>query len=686
MFSWASIKEAFTVSQEDLTGFSKLSQFFTDTLPNPIPVSDPNLDITSLTKTNDTPFKPVTFVSNQRLRTHPAGSKLADEQAACEAVGNGDQFDHLVSLAATQDSSSKLRCGWVYDTQKPSNGRGAYGLMSGPFNTSAKGVWTWDLNAAQKKYHKSICDPITNCTDIDSSVYKARCGWNSAAGKAVPILNGSVAYPLDPLLSCPSDSLVTRGSSCIPPVPNTVVNSQGDLVPGPSPAGDCAPLPNGALSRACIIQKVVSAGCSADGTLAYALQGGSDSNYISALSQTKAYQIYQARATPALDPTSLQSGKLTTAQALDQFKQVNDLAAASQTAGLNYAARDLCYNKGALDSFDFCSELTPSTPGPFTLDCVQKAFLKMGGQRSGSFYPTDVTGYNNYARTWQDVLNIINSVVNRVTSSNRQEQEAAMSELYGINIEKKNGGPIPSSFTCRQGQSFGPVYIHQDYTLSFRITPTQIVPGVFTSIIHFTITNSDWGSPGCRSPAIYFFPGSLKMHCRIGDVSDLNWGFDIDGCVLNQPNDFQLTCSGPNVTWKLNGASGSASQPTKRLSGIGYAYGSNPWYTAAVASLANVSYVALPKSTATIKVTQASYGLNVRPSLAGNQTVKVGGLCDGKNSCDFDHTWNNFAGDPADGHAKSVNIKYSCSGSDTIRQFQSPLENGQSSTPISLNC
>mgnify|MGYP000997074007 CR=1 FL=1 len=46
---------------------------------------------------------------------------FAAKQAYCESVGNGDQFDHLKSLASTEDTASRLRCGWVYNNSNPEN-------------------------------------------------------------------------------------------------------------------------------------------------------------------------------------------------------------------------------------------------------------------------------------------------------------------------------------------------------------------------------------------------------------------------------------------------------------------------------------------------------------------------------------------------------------------------------------
>lgn len=450
MFGWfEKIKEGFASpafpNDPASVANANIQTYFSNTLPNVIFAQDKSLDVQKMTLTKNTrPSGTDFFIQNPRTRTGISGTYNATRQSQCEATGNGDQFDHLVSLAASQDGRSETRCGWMYDNTNPANGRGAYGTMNGPLNSSAKGTWMWNLQEAKQKYHRSICEKVAGCADIDSTLYKGRCGWNSKAGKAIPIENGQVAYPYITILNSSPEDLVTKGSSCSRPPAAIVLNDEGKPVQVQSPAaGPCTPLPNGSLSRDCLIQRVVSAGCTDEGTLVNALRSGSDTNYIDNLSRTNAYKLYQERAVIGLDSTSLKTGKIAAAQALDEFKRVNDHATSIQNGALEFASRDLCFKRGELDSFDFCSELTPTTPGPFTLDCIQKAFLKAGGQKTGTFYPTDPVPWNNYAKKWSDIGVIIQSVVNRLSSSNRGEQEAATKELYGIALEARSAAPIP---------------------------------------------------------------------------------------------------------------------------------------------------------------------------------------------------------------------------------------------------
>lgn len=482
-------KEGFDSYPNDkfTSGTRNIQSVFSKTMPNMIPTSDMSLPLDELTKTiNTRPSKVPSMLYNYRLanislKNPPtatsakstsaaagaAGAAAAgisqtsftQRQADCENSSNGDQFDHLVKLSGSQDPNSNMRCGWVYSNKNASNGRGAYGTEDGPFNTSATGIWMWDLNAAKQKYHKSICDQVTNCQDIDASTYGARCGWDKQGGKAIPIMNGRLAYPGNPVMSCTPENLVTSGKSC-PPV----------SVSPSTPAGVCSPLANGRLTRNCLIQKAKDAGCSDQGTLAMALSKGSDTNYIDQLKQTKAFEIYQQRAIPSLNEVSLKNGNYsTTADALNDFKNINDIAESELQRGLEYAARDLCFKKGTMDTFDFCSELPDNAPPPFTLDCLQKAFLRGGGQRTGTQFPSAQTiGSWNALPNWKAVNDRVARLISQAkldgfknykqgpnvqkkeawadmnaVSAARKRQEEAMIAAYGIGLESKSAIPPP---------------------------------------------------------------------------------------------------------------------------------------------------------------------------------------------------------------------------------------------------
>jgi len=418
---------------------SDIQTFFGVTLPNMVYTNDKDIDLEKLTETVNIRKGATDSVLKNKWKKGVGGlgDPFAAKQAACESAGNGDQFEHLSSLASSEDTQSRLRCGWVYNNTNPNSGRGAYGNSEGPFKTDAKGTWMWNLNAAKEKYHTEICKGIQGCPDIDSSIYKGRCGWCIKSGKAVPIISGGVAYPYLTNVACPTNQLVTKGSNC--PRPKPIDDPRAPRAPGEV----CTPLQTGALPRDCLIQKATAAGCSDEGALVQALRGGSDNDYFSGLRGQKAYKTYQERALIPLNETALRTGKITIADTLNEFKRVQDHSASEANSGLKNAARDLCLNKGLLDSFDFCSEIQDKATGPFSLECLQKAFLHAGGQKAGSSFPSsnNIAQWNSLSN-WAAVKARIQEIFGMTRSSNRKDQESGMMQFYGIRMQNKQN-PLP---------------------------------------------------------------------------------------------------------------------------------------------------------------------------------------------------------------------------------------------------
>jgi hypothetical protein len=157
---------------------------------------------------------------------------------------------------------------------------------------------------------------------------------------------------------------------------------------------------------------------------------------------------------------------------------------------------------------------------------------------------------------------------------------------------RTNCFPFPKNIDLprEHGKLLGQVALTQDYTLSFNIIP-RAINGNWNNIIHFTTNNADWHAVGCRTPAIWFFPGSLNLHVRIGDTRDWNWGIDTDPIPINQKSSFRLDCKGNQVTVTVNDRVYRATQPTQRASGNAVVYAPNPFYVSANAYIENLCYV-----------------------------------------------------------------------------------------------
>ena len=169
---------------------------------------------------------------------------------------------------------------------------------------------------------------------------------------------------------------------------------------------------------------------------------------------------------------------------------------------------------------------------------------------------------------------------------------AVKNSINDVIDNRTNCFPFPKNIDLprEHGKLLGQVALTQDYTLSFNIIP-RAINGNWNNIIHFTTNNADWHAVGCRTPAIWFFPGSLNLHVRIGDTRDWNWGIDTDPIPINQKSSFRLDCKGNQVTVTVNDRVYRATQPTQRASGNAVVYAPNPFYVSANAYIENLCYV-----------------------------------------------------------------------------------------------
>ena len=138
-----------------------------------------------------------------------------------------------------------------------------------------------------------------------------------------------------------------------------------------------------------------------------------------------------------------------------------------------------------------------------------------------------------------------------------------------------------------------------DYRLTFNIVPTGFQPD-YSNIVHFT-TKSDCCEFGSRSPAIWFFPGSTRLHVRIGDSTDFNWGLDTDALPLNALTKVTLECNGKSVKLTVGATAYSATQPTNRFAGTLIVYAGDPGWEPAKAVISNLDYKILPVAAAKVK-------------------------------------------------------------------------------------
>ena len=363
---------------------------------------------------------------------------LAERAKVC-ATSSMDQLLMLNGSGKGADANG-VGCGWLYtpptkDSPQPQLSQGFLGMASGPIRALKPPEykrWFFDLQLAKKQIMLDRCKALKACTDVDSEAFKGMCGYCTDTNQGVPIDNvGKALYPTEPLGGCSSDAIVTTGARCPPPV---------DLGgTGPQPAQDrtCEPV-NGRLSTACLHRNVLQAGCADTGSLAIALATANDPNdYVSGIRNSDAVKQYQRTANPPLNLDLFRQGQATVEEVLREVRQLAGNKILSATSGLGSAARDLCVQKGAVASYDMCSDLADGSTGPFEMVCLQRLFLKMGGQPKGSLYPStaNMAWYNSLG-TYGAVKQAMQQAMGNMSNANYDTQRSAMTQFLGITPEQ----------------------------------------------------------------------------------------------------------------------------------------------------------------------------------------------------------------------------------------------------------
>jgi hypothetical protein len=427
-------------------GYQDHSQFvqsqtrtFTQQLPNQYPsVNQPAPNVLADAKYGLATWDPntrQTNVNNIDIQSYTTGleisQQLKDQQAMCTTAS----IDGLINTQATGQS---VRCGWIYKKgtpgDKPQVSVGALGTRDGPLASfqNPAGTWYWNLDDAKKAIMGDRCAALTSCGNVGSQNY-AGCAYSTTRGVGVPVDgNGQILYPKDIALSAPASSLIRSASACPPPPPPG--SPQAELLRS---RDVCAPMANGRLSRDCMLQQITAAGCKTDGTLYNALiNQATPNNYAAGLTGQTSFNIYQQRSSNPLLENAIREGQVTTAIALENFGKLSQEASQVRNTAINFAARDLCTRKGVMADFDFCSELTSTTRGPYGLECLQKEFLRGGGQPAGTMYPTAATKSTwDILATWGAVQAQIQNLAQETRSTNSKTQREGLLKFLGIQRE-----------------------------------------------------------------------------------------------------------------------------------------------------------------------------------------------------------------------------------------------------------
>jgi hypothetical protein len=263
-------------------GFVAQNQYLSQTMPK-FDSRLPNMVVTGIPTAGTTKPQQVLQNANLGLGTWDPNTRQTstrdidianyatsiDVATSLNTQNNTCKVASLDSLMNTQNPNDRVRCGWIYKKGStpgapPAVSQGALGTMTGPVATfpSPQGTWYWSLDDAKKAMEIDKCAALTDCKQVGTPKFKG-CAYSKTRGMGIPVdEQGNVKYYRDPKASAPPSSLVRSSGGC--PAPPAVGSAAYEYQRS---RDVCTPLPNGQLSRDCMLQQITVAGCKPDGSL-----------------------------------------------------------------------------------------------------------------------------------------------------------------------------------------------------------------------------------------------------------------------------------------------------------------------------------------------------------------------------------------------------------------------------------
>lgn len=168
------------------------------------------------------------------------------------------------------------------------------------------------------------------------------------------------------------------------------------------------------------------------GTFLEALRGGQGQGHSVIM---KPFSLHEERAHVGLRDAAIESSLATVDSALSKFRRVNEQASPSLESQLRYLSQDQSIKRATRQQnpdYDFCAEILDSARGPYSMDCIQKEFLRLGGKKEGTLFPSVASmPLWNSQPSWLDIKKILERVKSETASKDRAIQERASVEFYG---------------------------------------------------------------------------------------------------------------------------------------------------------------------------------------------------------------------------------------------------------------
>jgi len=353
-----------------------------------------------------------------RFQVDPLIKFRAKDEATCRLARHPRQL--------TRDLTAKQGCGWWYVPDGRSIG--TLGTSTGPIDKNVPtryptGTWYWNLDDAARMEDIKICKRITLCEAVTSD-----CGWCESQGYAVPINpDGTVKYPSDSEGSC-STTPFRDGNCPAPPAPSPtpIMDLNGNVVGETAPVrtlGICAPR-NGKLSRECLSALAAARGCTSAGSLLQIISRGSSPTE----SDRIAINILSKANVVNLTPEVMGNGNTNVVAALTAYGSLTDAMVSGRSKQIQQAARYLAVGGEEVDLCDIGND----SLGPFSPECLGRAFREAGCQASGAKYPR-----NNSAvvgQQWGTIKQSYRSLASSMNSRDAFVQADAVKNCLGTSL------------------------------------------------------------------------------------------------------------------------------------------------------------------------------------------------------------------------------------------------------------
>jgi hypothetical protein len=323
--------------------------------------------------------------------------------------------------------TAKTGCGWWFVADGLSVG--TTGTSAGPADHSIPrmhptGTWIWNLDDAARMEDIKLCKRITLCEALT-----ADCGWCESQGHGVPIYtDGTVKYPTDDVGSC---SLTPyRSGTCpssVAPPSEPIVDTNGNVVgerTPPAAVSLCAPR-NGILTRECLLALATSCGCIPAGTLYQMIARGSPPTE----SDRIAIDILAKANIITLTPDLYGNGGVSVRSALDAYTALTNAMVSGRSHQIQQAARYLAIGG---DEVDLC-DVGATTLGPFSPECLSRAFREAGCQASGAKFPTDTSAVSGLP--WGSVKQSYRTLASSMYSTDAFAQADAIKDCLGPSLD-----------------------------------------------------------------------------------------------------------------------------------------------------------------------------------------------------------------------------------------------------------